>query len=66
MSNRIDFFQSAQTRLAIPAASVSILLEGQLCPFLEPLEIVRGGWPDFSWARLAYNPAEATFTGRTA
>ncbi|MCH8120434.1 MAG: hypothetical protein IIC00_11985 [Planctomycetes bacterium] len=57
MSNRIDFFQSAQTRLALPAASVSISVDGMLCPSLEPIEIIRGGWPEFSWARLAYNPA---------
>ncbi len=41
MSNRIDFFQSAQTRLAIPAATVSILLDGTLCPELEPIEIIQ-------------------------
>jgi len=57
MSNRIDFFQSTQTQLALPGATVSILLDGALCPFLEPIEIVRSGWPEFSWARLAYNPA---------
>ena len=60
MSNRIDFFQSAKSRLAIPAASVSILLDGVLCPELEPIEIVRSAWPEFSWARLAYNPAGQT------
>ncbi len=60
MSNRIDFFQSAEDRLAIPAATVSILLDGTLCPELEPIEIVRSAWPEFSWARLAYNPAGQT------
>jgi len=60
MSNRIDFFQSTQKQMALPAASVSILAGGQLCPFLELIEIVRGGWPEFSWARLAYNPAAYT------
>ncbi|MHC4459925.1 MAG: hypothetical protein ACYS6W_02100 [Planctomycetota bacterium] len=60
MSNRIDFFQSTQTRLALPGATVSIVLDGALCPFLEPKEIMRSGWPDFSWARLAYNPAAYT------
>lgn len=60
MSNRIDFFQSAQAQLALPAASISILVGGRLCPFLEPLEIVRGGWPEFSRAVLAYNPAAYT------
>jgi hypothetical protein len=57
MTNRIDFFQSAQTQLAVPAASVSIFVGGQLYPYLEPIEIVRSGWPEFSWVRLAYNPA---------
>ena len=57
MSNRIDFFQSDQTQLAIPAATVSVWLDGSLCPYLEVIEIVRGGWPEFSWARLRYNSA---------
>ena len=57
MSNRVDFFQSDQTQLAFPSATVSILLDGSLCPYLELIEIVRCGWPEFSWARLAYNPA---------
>jgi len=64
MSNRIDFFQSAQSGLALPAASVSILVDGMLCPALEPVEIIRGGWSEFSWARLAYNPAAYPDSGR--
>jgi len=60
MTNRIDFFQSEQSQLAIPAATVSVLLDGMLCPVLEPIEIVRGSWPEFSRARLAYNPAALT------
>ena len=57
MSNRIDFFQSAQIKPVIPAATTLVLIDGQISPVLETLEIVRGGWPEFSWARLAYNPA---------
>ena len=57
MSNRIDFFQSSQTQMAIPAASVSITLDGMLCPELEPIEIIRSGSPEFVLARLSYNPA---------
>ena len=57
MSNKIDFFQSEQTRLSLPAAYVSILLDGTLCPSLEVIEIIRNGWPEFGWAKLAYNPA---------
>jgi len=57
MSNLIDFFQSTESRLAIPAATVSIFLDGTLCAELEPIEIIRSVWPESSWARLAYNPA---------
>jgi hypothetical protein len=57
MSNRIDFFQSSQAQQAIPAASVSINIDGMLCPELELIEIIRGDWPEFSLARLSYNPA---------
>jgi len=57
MSNRIDFFQSVQTKLALPGATVSVLLDGALCPELVVTEVVRSGWPEFSWASLTYNPA---------
>ena len=57
MSNKIDFFQSQQRQLSLPAAYVSILVDGILCPDLELIEIVRSGWPEFGWAKLAYNPA---------
>jgi hypothetical protein len=66
MSNRIDFFQSSQAQQAIPAASVSITIDGMLCPELEPIEIIRGGWPEFSLARLSYNPAAYPDSGITA
>ena len=54
MGNRIDFFQPANARLAIPASNISVFYDGVLCPHLEPIEVVRGNWPEFSWARLAY------------
>ena len=60
MSNKIDFFQSEQRQLSLPAAYVSILLDGTLCPTLEVIEIVRSGRPEFGWAKLAYNPAAHT------
>ncbi len=66
MPNRIDFFQPEQTRLALPAASVSIFVDGMLYPALELIEIVRAGWPEFSWARFAYNPAAHTGGALTA
>ncbi len=66
MSNRIDFFQSEESKLALPACEVSILVDGALCPWLELIEVVRCGWPEFSWARLAYNPAVYSQGGLTA
>ncbi|MFH1716953.1 MAG: hypothetical protein ABIF19_06350, partial [Planctomycetota bacterium] len=60
MSNRTDFFQSQRQRLAIPAASVSVFVDGMPCPDLEPIEIVRDGWPEFGRARFRYNPAAST------
>ncbi len=57
MSNRTDFFQSQLSSPALPAAAVSIFVDGILCTSLEPVEIVRSGWPQFSRARLRYNPA---------
>jgi hypothetical protein len=60
MSNRIDFYQPEQRQLALPAGSLSIFVDGMLCPTLELTEIVRGGWPEFSWAKLVYNPAGYT------
>ena len=66
MSNKIDFFQSEQTSLALPAASISILFDGVLCPDLDLIEIVRSGWPDFSRARFTYNPAAYPTGGFTS
>ena len=60
MSNRVDFFQPTQTQLALPAATISVFVNGELCPCLEVVEIVRGEWPEFSWARLRYNPGAYT------
>jgi len=57
MSNRVDFSQPEQDKLAIPAATIPILLDGMLCPFLEVEQIVRSDNPEFSYARLIYNPA---------
>jgi len=57
MSNRVDFFQSEQNQLTLASGVVSILVDGVLSRCLEVIEIVRGDWPEFGWARLAYNPA---------
>ena len=60
MSNTTVFFQSEQKQLTLAVASVSVMVDGALSPDLEPIKIVRSGWPDFSWARLTYNPAACT------
>ena len=57
MSNRIDFYAPQQNESAIPSMKTSILLDGVLCPFLELVEIVRSGYPEFSWAKFRYNRA---------
>ena len=57
MSNRVDFFGSAGDGLSVPAVTVSVFYDGSLCRRLEPVEVVRGGVPEFSWARLALNTA---------
>jgi len=57
MSNSIEFYQSEQRGLSRPAAKVLVFLEGTLCPYLELVEVVRCSWPEFGWARLAFNAA---------
>jgi hypothetical protein len=58
MSNRIDLFQVEQTALTLPATTVAVFVDGKMSPILEPKEIVRGTWPDFSRARLEHNPVQ--------
>ena len=52
MTNTIDLFQSDCHALALPAATIAVFVEGSFCEDLAPVEIVRGPWPEFSWARL--------------
>lgn len=60
MSNRVDFFQSSKNLHSLPCSSVSVFVDGSLCPYLEPLEIVRSGWPEYGWAKLGYNQSVYT------
>jgi hypothetical protein len=60
MSNCTDVFQSQQMSPALPAATVSLFVDGMLCPSLEPVGIIRDGRPEFGRARLRYNPAANT------
>ena len=55
MSNRIDFYQPTQDEMAIPAGRLAVFLDGQLCPFLETIEIVRASFPEFGYAKFKYN-----------
>jgi hypothetical protein len=57
MDNATDLFQPDFQQLALPAATAAVFVDGALREDLEPVEIVRSGWPEFGWARLAYNPA---------
>ena len=57
MTNQTELFHPECRRLALPAATTMVFVEGTLCGELEPIEIVRSGWPDFGYATLAYNPA---------
>lgn len=57
MTNNIDLFQPEHAGLALPAATTAVFIDGTLCEDLEPTEIIRNGWPEFSRATLTYNPA---------
>jgi len=57
MSNRIDFYTPPQSGTAIPAMAPSIFIENLLQPFLELIEIVQAGYPEFGSARFRYNEA---------
>ncbi len=54
--NTVELFQPESSRLAVPATTTLVLVDGTVCGRLAPLEIVRGAWPDFGWARLVYHP----------
>lgn len=57
MDNRIDFYQSENRELSLPAGTASIFYDGSMCTWLEPVEIVCGGSNEFSRARLRVNRA---------
>jgi len=63
MGNRVDFFQPSEDRLAVPASNVLVFFDSVLCPHLEPIALVRGCWPEFSWATLAYDAAAGCMEG---
>jgi hypothetical protein len=57
MTNHTELFHPERDVLTLPAATAAVFVEGLLCVDLEPVDIVRAGWPEFGWARLRYNPA---------
>jgi hypothetical protein len=57
MTNHTELFHPEHDVLTLPAATAAVFVEGLLRGDLEPVEIVRAGWPEFGWARLRYNLA---------
>ena len=55
MANRVDFFQSESSKLSIAAVKTEVFYDGCFCPYLEPVDIVRGSWPEFGRARIRVN-----------
>ena len=56
MRNTAELFEPEYEDLAVPAGMVIARLDGELCDDLEPVEIVRGTYPEFGWARLICHP----------
>jgi hypothetical protein len=50
-------FQPEFSRQAVPATTTTVLVDGAVCGALAPVELVRGSWPHFGWARLIYAPS---------
>lgn len=63
MTNTTDLFQSDFSQLALPACTVAAFVDGTWCEDLAPVEIVRGNWPEFGWARLACTPPARSEAG---
>jgi len=57
MTHTAQLYQPECRRLALPAGTMLASLDGVLCEDLEPIEIVRSGWPEFGWAKLAWKPS---------
>lgn len=57
MSNRVDYFSVEQLALAVPASRPAVFVGGRLCEFLEVIEVVGAGDPEFGKAVLRYNTA---------
>jgi hypothetical protein len=57
MTNSTDLFQPEYEQLALPAQTAAVFIDGVLREDLEPVEIVRAGWPQFDRARVACHSA---------
>ena len=57
MSNRVDYCLGEEQSLVVPAGRAVIFLDGELCPYLEVVRIVRSAGPGYGWAMLVHNPA---------
>jgi len=66
MTNAIDLFASEHQRLALPASTTTVFVDGVLCEQLEPVEMVRSSWPEFAWAKLVYHAGAQSSPERIA
>jgi hypothetical protein len=53
MTNRVDFYQAEQEKMAMPAGGAVAFIEGRLCENLEVVEISKGGLGKYGSARMA-------------
>jgi len=61
MENAADLYHPEYASLALPAGTVAAFVDGALRDDLEPMEIVRAGWPDFGRATLWTTSADLEF-----
>lgn len=54
MTNRTEYFTGRGNTMSLPAASAAVYLDGVMSPYIEPVEIIRAGWPEFGSATLRF------------
>jgi hypothetical protein len=63
MTDTTEVLSPEYASLALPAGTAAVFVEGVLCAELEPVEVVRGGWPDFGRATLRVTAAFGVTAG---
>ncbi len=56
MIGKSELFQPEFSQLALPGQVAGVFIDGALCEDLEPVEVIRGSWPEFGWAKFTCNP----------